>query len=374
MTSSIWSISLQVGHVGDLHLRRELHSHALHVLDVAVDGLLERGVEPELVLVLEVVGHQRVAEARLHRARRAGHEDDLRTLDVVLEDLVQAWYRILEQMRCLLWGSGFSAFQSILDQIKLCGTLSGCDSECQVGGRQCPHSSSWPVPSSAAPSSSLASSAPSSSPSAGSPFSGGQVVSVLPVSTHALLLAQAYQPGDRGDPVPLLEPHQPDAHRRPALSRLMPLHGHPDDHPAHARDYELVVVADLAHDDDIAVPVAGLDRDDALCRPCVSSCSPRRASACRSRSDGHGQQLVGRRDDGHADDLVALLEPDAAHAVRRPARSAGHPSRANLAARPFLVASRISFDAVRQRRLDDLVAVIERDGDDAHSAAHGSRR
>src|SRR3990172_9514614 len=80
----------EVREVANLHVHGEFDTERLHVPQVRLHRFLKRRVQPELARVLEVAGHERVAEGRLHRPGRAGDEHDLRRSDLRADHLVES--------------------------------------------------------------------------------------------------------------------------------------------------------------------------------------------------------------------------------------------------------------------------------------------
>src|SRR5207245_9843073 len=84
-----WIETAQIREGAEPDVRRELGPEGLHVPQLRLDRLRERGVQTELAGVLQVARHERVAEGRLHRPGRGRDEDDLRWEDVAPNHFVQ---------------------------------------------------------------------------------------------------------------------------------------------------------------------------------------------------------------------------------------------------------------------------------------------
>ena len=149
----------------------------------------------------------------------------------------------------------------------------------------------------------------------------------------------------------------------------------PHDLAALCNEHEFVAVADGHHGDDAAVAVGALDVDDALAAAALDAVGVEGGPlAVAVLADGEqGGLLV---DDGHADNLVALAEPDAAHARG----ASAHAADVGLLEPDGEAVARAEDDlvvAVRDGDVDEGVVLGQVDGDDAAAprvAVLGQRR
>src|SRR6185369_4425408 len=137
---------------------------------------------------------------------------------------------------------------------------------------------------------------------------------VLAVPAVAVLVTGL---GELGDAAHLLagalEADQPDPLRVPADDRDV-VHLDPDQHPAVGDQHHLVPVLHLRQADDVAVPLGGLDVDDALA-PATLDPILGLLGALAVAVRGDGEDGGARLDHVGAHHLVTRVEGDALHAV-----------------------------------------------------------
>src|SRR5262245_55529205 len=124
------------------------------------------------------------------------------------------------------------------------------------------------------------------------------------------------EPGDRHDLVAVFDDDEPHALSRPANGADV-VGLHPQDHPLLRNQQELVACLTGRHADDLAVAVARGDVYDADPSARLDAILLD-LGALPVAVFRDGEERSDRAYDFHGDDVVAVPESDAAHAVRRP--------------------------------------------------------
>src|SRR6202008_564844 len=93
--------------------------------------------------------------------------------------------------------------------------------------------------------------------------------------------------------------------------------GRADEHPGLRDEQHVVALAGETDADDVAVPSFAADVDDALASPALHRVVADGSALAVAELATRDQGRI-RIGDDDADDLVAVAQPDAAHALRRP--------------------------------------------------------
>src|SRR5262249_9180071 len=123
-----------------------------------------------------------------------------------------------------------------------------------------------------------------------------------------------FEVADRAHAIFFVESHEAHALRVASEDRDIAAQ-HADHHAARRDHHDVVLVDDLAHRNDLAVPIVLLDQDDPATAPSLRTVllGP---GPLAIAVGGHREDRRTGVEDGHAHHLVALIETDAAHAAR----------------------------------------------------------
>src|SRR4051812_30936217 len=188
--------------------------------------------------------------------------------------------------------------------------------------------------------------------------------------TRELLFVLLSKPRDRDGPVITLNIDQLYA-LCGAADRANGFRCHSEDLALLRDQHQLIIVGHLSHADHLAVPFRGLDVDDPDTTARLDTIFIQ-AGALAVALLGHAEDRAARRQDIHADDLVALTQRDTADAARGASHRAnvglGEPNRHAIPG-----ADEDLVSPIGDLHRDDSVAVFDVHRDDAAGARVAER-